>query len=428
MCQEKAKTWDQRTSVRQDELSMLTTVIGIIEGEVSEKTVAATIRFAQRAVGIKKAMVVVRSPETMESIEAAAEAADDASPISFAQLRGVNRHITAPEDKDGRQAVADLLRTNGVKLKSTLLTSLASKIGGSADPFIKIKKLIQDLIERLLTEASQESNQKAWCDKATADAVQKRTYASEEIAKLNGEMAELEALRDKLKEEIEILSKEIKELIEARDTAEKERAAEKAENKATVIEATEGLKAIETAIDIMKKFYLTHDEAKVDLSLAQGPAEDAPETFAIGDAYTGAQSTSTGIIGMMEVMQSDFERTISETEYAEAQAEQAHLEFMTETGKSLAAKETAKKEKTGYLDTCLENLEAATESLNSETEILITSLNELLELKPVCVDTGMSYEERVARREDEIAALNKALCILVAYAKYGPGGAGSDSC
>merc|ERR1719229_269538 len=164
------------------------------------------------------------------------------------------------------------------------------------------------------------------------------------------------------------------------------------------------------------------------MSLAQGPAEDAPKTFAIGDAYQGKQSESTGIIGMMEVMQADFERTISETEYAEAEAEQAHLEFMTETGKSLAEKKMAVAEKIKYRDNALEELEAADDSLSTQTEVLQTAISELLDLKPVCVDTGMSYEERVARREDEIKALNKALCILTAYQKYGAGGEGSDEC
>jgi hypothetical protein len=411
MCSDKALTWDQRTKTRQDELAMLTSVIGIIDGEVTEKTSAATLRFAQRSMGVKMAVAVARSDQTMSAIEEEAEAADDASPPMLLQmLRGVKRHDAAP---DGRQAVAELLRSKGDKLKSTLLTSLASKIGTGADPFAKIKTLIQELIERLLQEAANEANQKGWCDKATADAVQKRTYASEKIAKLNADMAELEALRDKLAEEIEVLDKEIKELIKDRDLAEKERAAEKAENKATVLEATEGLKAIETAIDIMKKFYLTADKETVDLSLAQGPAEDAPDAgFAIGDAYKGAQSESTGILGMMEVMQSDFERTISETEYAEAEAEQAHLKFMTETGMSLVSKQTASEEKKTYKGNAVDKLEEATDNLNSQTEVLQTALSELLELKPVCVDTGMSYEERVARREAEIQSLQEALKIL----------------
>ena len=58
--------------------------------------------------------------------------------------------------------------------------------------------------------------------------------------------------------------------------------------------------------------------------------------------------------------------------------------------------------------------------MDSESATLAESIKELLELKPVCVDTGMSYEERVARREDEIESLKKALCILTAYAQYGP--------
>ena len=48
-----------------------------------------------------------------------------------------------------------------------------------------------------------------------------------------------------------------------------------------------------------------------------------------------------------------------------------------------------------------------------------------MELQPACVDTGMSYKERVEAREDEIAALKKALCIFNEFEKYGPDGAGA---
>merc|ERR1719181_657517 len=92
-------------------------------------------------------------------------------------------------------------------------------------------------------------------------------------------------------------------------------------------------------------FYKTSAKAKVDLSLAQGPLDDAPDAgFENGEAYKGAGAESGGIIGMMEVIQSDFERTISETKKAEAAAEKEHLEFMTETSKSLAEKAAAEKE------------------------------------------------------------------------------------
>merc|ERR1719182_742543 len=114
-----------------------------------------------------------------------------------------------------------LLKGKGYKLKSTLLSALATKI--SADPLAKVKKLIQELIERLLTEAANEANQKGWCDKATADATQKRTYAADEIESQNAKMAKLEALSAKLGEEISVLGTQIGELNTAKATAEKER-------------------------------------------------------------------------------------------------------------------------------------------------------------------------------------------------------------
>merc|ERR1719161_2664354 len=105
----------------------------------------------------------------------------------------------APSD-DGRQAVMALLRKQGMALHSTMLTSLASQI--AADPFAKIKKLIQELIERMLQEAANEANQKGWCDKAIGDAEQKRDYTVDKIDDLNSDMAKLEATRDMLHEEI----------------------------------------------------------------------------------------------------------------------------------------------------------------------------------------------------------------------------------
>jgi len=437
MCTNTAKTWDQRSKVRADELSTLVAAITIVKESVGTKTSAKTVRFAQQGVSVRLAEAAAHSPEALEAIEADAEQADEdaGTPVTFFQqltskpaaktqtsflaVRG--RAIPAANEAD--EAVVSLLRDKGQQLKSTLLMSLANHI--SADPFAKVKQLIQELIERLLTEAANEANQKGWCDKASADAKQKREQSATEIEELNGKMAELEAEIAELTEELAILKDEIAELKKKREVAEKLRKEEKEENEATLLEANAGLDAVKMAIDVLDKFYKTVDDAKVDLSLAQqGPGADAPDAgFDIGEAYTGAQGAATGIIGMLDVIKSDFERTISETEKEEAEAEKEHLEFMTKTGVSLAEKKMAQEQKTKYKDDAEEQLEDATESLNDNTEILSKAIAELLDLKPVCVDTGMSYEERVARRQDEIDALNKALCILKAYAEYGPDGA-----
>jgi chromosome segregation ATPase len=416
MCSDKAVTYDQRTKVRQDELSALTSAMDIIKTTVSEKTSAKAVRFAQQGVSVRLAEVMARSPKMMAEIEAEAEAAD-AEPASFLQL---------PNSDDGRQAVSALLKSTAASLKSAELMDLASKIAAvqGSDPFAKVKTLIQELVERLLQEEAGEANHKGWCDKATVDAEQKRGYAADSVADLNGQMAELEATRDQLTEETSVLSSEIDELKANREAATTLRDLEKTENAATVEEADLGLQALKQAIDILDKYYKTAAKGSVELSLAQGPADDAPDAgFDNGEAYTGSQGSATGILGMLAVIESDFERTISETEKAEAQAAADYMLFMTDSGKSLAEKEMANSEKTKQKDAAMASLEEADENLKSEVSILKTSITELLELKPVCVDTGMSYEDRVRMREEEITALKKADCILAAYAEFGPDGA-----
>jgi len=431
MCADQAKTWDQRSKVRSNELAALTAAMDIIKSKVSEKTSSKTVRFAQEGFTVSLAAATAKDEEAMEAVEADTEekeAAPGQAVPGFLQRHSKRRHVGSDIDV-GREEVIALLRRRGQMIKSTLLTSLAGQLAADKkDKFAKIKKLIEELIERLLQESTNEANQKGWCDKSIADAEQKRDHAAEDIEELNNNMAELAALKDKLAEELAILGNETETLTAKKKEAEKMRKEEKAENEATVKEAEEGLSAVEEAIKVLKDFYDEHKKAKVDLSFAQqGPKADAPDAgFKSGEAYKGSQGQAGGVLGMLDVIKSDFKRTIKETEKAEAKAEDDHLAFMTETEKSLAEKDVAIKEKTKQKDSAKEKYTADEDEMKSKSDILKTSIEELLELKPACIDTGMSYADRVAKREEEIAALNKALCILTNYAKYGADGSGSS--
>jgi len=430
MCNDKAKTWDQRSTLRANEVFALTQAIGIIKSAVAEKTTAATVRLLQKGpASMRVAQAVARDSHAMEDIEAEAEAAEE---VSFVQLRSKpaflasTKKVQAEPDSDGRQVIAALLKNKGAQLHSTLLTSLASRI--SSDPFAKVKVLIQELIERLLQEAANEANHKGWCDKALSDARQRRDYAAEEIESLNSEMAKLEARRDSLHEDLDVLAKEISEITSKQEIATEERDAESKQNQETVDEAQAGLDALKMCIEILDRFYKTAKKETVDLSLAQGPEDDAPDAgFDNGEAYLGAQAESGGILGMLDVMKSDFERTIEDTQMAEEQAKQDHLAFMTESGKSLAQKEEAEAQRSAQLQDAEDKFGEVELSLDGESKALNTALVELIELKPVCLQTGMTYQERVEMRKEEIEALKKAMCILEQYAQYGPEGAG-DSC
>merc|ERR1719424_373673 len=86
-CSEKAKTWDQRTKLRANELTAITQATGIVKATVVEKTQSSTIRFAQTGTVLHLADAVTGSDSAMEAIEAEAEAseADEESPVGFLQ-------------------------------------------------------------------------------------------------------------------------------------------------------------------------------------------------------------------------------------------------------------------------------------------------------------------------------------------------------
>lgn len=428
MCTDSAKTYDQRLQTRSNELATLSEAIQVIDQQVKTQVSTNTIRFVQKATSVRVAQMVAANSGAMDAIEAAAEEADAAPAFvqelqQFGRLRASKRHAPLT---DSRGAIAEVLKNSGTQLKSTLLAALASKI--AADPFAKVKQLIQELIERLLQEASNEANQKGWCDKSIADAKQKREYAAEEIAELNSHLAKYEAEIGQLTEDISELEGEIAKLYETRNTTTDERATESSDNAATVQEAQTGLSALDMCIQTLDRFYKANAKNQVDLSLMQGPADDAPATgFSIGEAYTGAQAGAVGVLGMLDVMKSDFKRTISETNEAEAQAVRDFRDFLTATGSSLAEKTEAHKSKDDQKTILVDKDSQARTDLDTQQGRLESTINELKELKPVCIDTGMSYNERVSKREDEIEALNKALCIFTSYEKYGPD-AGSSGC
>jgi len=421
MCSKRAKTWDQRTKVRADELSAITAAITLVKGAVAEKTSVATVRFLQRGISVRLTEAMVHNEDAMDAVEAAAEEkeAQLGHPLAFLQQNSVAQY-QHPSDYEMTRRVSETLLSTGSRVGSTLLTSLAATITtGKPKGMEKVKGLIEALIKRLKAEAASEATQKGFCDKSIAKANTKRVELQGNVDELNDNMANLEADRILLKEQLDKLKDEIDNLDDAQKDADKLRKDEKKENKETISEAKEGKSIVASAITLLEDFYKSAAKEKVSF-VQGGPEDDAPDAgFEADEAYKGSQSGGGSVLAMLDIIKSDFARTIKVTEQAEDEAEQDHKAFTEETTTSLKAKKAAvkakKKEKSG-LDS---DFDADKESLGKNTDLLVGKIEELLELKKTCVDSGMSYEDRVARREEEIAALRKALCILSNYALNG---------
>merc|ERR1719506_3240064 len=111
------------------------------------------------------------------------------------------------------------------------------------------------------------------------------------------------------------------------------------------------------------------------------------------DPYKGQQAGSGGIMGMLEVILSDFARLQTETESSESSAAAAYEKFMNESNEDVAVKETEIEHKSNKKDTCSETIS----DLNKNLKLTQVELDKALEyhekLKAECVDTKVSYEE-----------------------------------
>merc|ERR1719182_1114058 len=118
---------------------------------------------------------------------------------------------------------------------------LAMKI--AADPFSKVKELIQQLITRLLTESENEATQKGCCDTEIGKANSDRDFRMSDTKKLSAKALVLQADKKNQEQLITKLTAEIAELQADHVKVTQIRENEKAENKKVMEDSREGLMA-----------------------------------------------------------------------------------------------------------------------------------------------------------------------------------------
>merc|ERR1711879_727938 len=96
--------------------------------------------------------------------------------------------------------------------------------------------------------------------------------------------------------------------------------------------------AVQQAITILKEFYMNAGEATALVQQKkQVPEGDLPTTW--DSAYTGMQGDKGGVVGMLEVIQSDFARVEASTSSEEDEAARQYKDFMQDSEVDKAVKE-----------------------------------------------------------------------------------------
>merc|ERR1719157_482356 len=145
------------------------------------------------------------------------------------------------------------------------------------------------MIERLLAEAQADASHKAYCDKEMAETKEKKEDKEAEIEKLSTKINKMSAESAKLKEEVAVLQKELAELAKTQATMDKLRAEEKAAYETNSAEMKKGVDGVKLALKVLNDYYAKDDKA-----------------------HSSADGAGSGIIGLLEVVESDFSKGLAE--------------------------------------------------------------------------------------------------------------------
>merc|ERR1712159_297876 len=166
---------------------------------------------------------------------------------------GALAQLRAEAQNPNQLRVAAYLKAQGSRINSRVLSALAMRV--SEDPFKKVKKMIKDLIVKLMEEANEEAEHKGWCDTELSTNEQTRKEKTEAVEMLHAEIDQLEASIAKLTEDITDLTKAVAELDAAMAKATKLRQEEKAKNTETISDSEAAQTAVAQAVTVLKEFY-----------------------------------------------------------------------------------------------------------------------------------------------------------------------------
>jgi len=318
-----------------------------------------------------------------------------AQTYSFVQVMS-RSGLTTGTDLANFEAVR-FIRDLARKENSVDLAQLASRISSAmrfasaqnADPFAKVKGLITDMISRLEEDAKTDASHKAYCDKETGEASAKKVEKKALIEKLSIEIDSMSARSAKLKEEVAALQKQLAELAASQAEMDKIRSDEKALYTKNHAEMKTGVEAVQKALSILKDYYASE-----------------------GKSHAAAEGAGSGIIGMLEVVESDFTKGLAEMEVAESTAVRDYEKTtkMNEIARATKTQDVKYKTKeSAGLDKSAAQTNSDLESAQAELDAIMEYLGKLADM---CVAKAEPYAERKARRDAEIEGLKQALSIL----------------
>jgi len=280
-CQIKKGEWDERSTVRANEIDAM---------EIAQKILA-------KATGVRT--------------EAPGNPVPPPSPVKFLQI--------AMSAANPKMAAVLILREAAKSLHSKAMERLAVEVTAHlSGPFDQVNNMVQKMIFKLMDEQTKEDEHKDWCDQELEKTNVMKDDKEDKIADLKAEIKTENAKVGELVEEIKAAEEMIANILAFKGEATEVRKTGKHENKLAIADAEAGQKALANAIAVLTDFYKESGEMKKEpWEFIQAPGMKLPKNPNTWDApFTGVADPDkqpSGIITILENVMSDFAKMEAET-------------------------------------------------------------------------------------------------------------------
>eukprot|EP00933_Yihiella_yeosuensis_P031050 TRINITY_DN245_c0_g2_i1.p1 TRINITY_DN245_c0_g2~~TRINITY_DN245_c0_g2_i1.p1 ORF type:complete len:683 (-),score=267.61 TRINITY_DN245_c0_g2_i1:90-2138(-) len=336
--------------------------------------------------------------EELTAVGTAIDALKDKAMGASSQQYGLNQEaasflqLTAKaEAQNSHFKIVHLLRSMAKSKHSDKIALLAQKIGvairadhSARGPFDTIVKMIQDMIANMQKSLQEDSDKKQYCDSEREKVKAKKDDKQSEVDKLASKIDSATSKSVQLKNEVQDTQAYLSELAQDSKEMTKIRAEEKAAFAKNAPEMQAGLEGVKIALKVLREYY----------------------------EKSGKRGGATGIIGMLEVCESDFSKSLSDMKIAEKSAQKAFEKEQKDMKLEKVTKEQDVKYKTeeaARLDASVTEIQADADSVGEEMAAIIEYSKGIEEQ---CTETQESFAEKAAKRQEEIDGLKTALKTL----------------
>lgn len=282
------------------------------------------------------------------------------------------------------------------------LLALRTRVTTRADPFAKVKDMVREMLEKLQSEGAEEAEHHEFCESEMGKSTKSKKEKERDVKKLTERLESWAAEITKLTDEIAQTTLDLSDMRGAMQQATLVRTEEESRGTTAIKEYQDAQILLTHAITTLKEVY--NNEAANDNASTEGSA-----------AVTGERNREGlggGVVAILEIAQEDFADLEKNAQLEETKSGEMYKELSQE----LEIRTATFEKDLEYKTRTKVKLEAETSRTSADKDSYKKELDAVTEyldkLKGSCIAKAEPYEERKARREQELASLKEAMDFL----------------